>query len=129
MFVYLINERTRTRFPVRLIKRTNTNNALVRLFMFVNVRICSFNYVRPYSIIDWIEIELPKKPVKAGKSSSKSNEKGNKSTPQKFKGRPKSQPKSQAQKSKTQPKPQPETAPEVAEVDKVEEVKDKRGML
>ncbi|KAL4589513.1 hypothetical protein LXL04_002420 [Taraxacum kok-saghyz] len=89
-------------------------------------------------------MELPKKTVKAGKSSSKSTEEGfiidsndmigkrriivvkelplvdqqlNSQIPKKFKGRPKSQPKSQAQKSKTQPKPQPETETEVAEVD------------
>ncbi|KAL4565524.1 hypothetical protein LXL04_029622 [Taraxacum kok-saghyz] len=51
MLVYLINERTRTRFLVRLVKRTNTNNAPVRLFMFVNVQICSFNYVRSHSFV------------------------------------------------------------------------------
>ncbi|KAL4573660.1 hypothetical protein LXL04_020474 [Taraxacum kok-saghyz] len=50
-FVYLINERTQTRFPVRLVKRTNMNNALVHLFKFVKVRICSFTFVRLRSFI------------------------------------------------------------------------------
>ena len=46
VFVRLINERTRTRFFVRLNKRTNMNKVLVRSIMFVNVRLCSFVYVR-----------------------------------------------------------------------------------
>ena len=51
MFVRLINERTRTRFYVRLVKRTNTNTVLVRSIAFVNIRSlmfvnCSLVYVR-----------------------------------------------------------------------------------